>query len=120
NRLLHYKLVKVPVVDLQGPMDKFQSIVFNVANRIGMDRSNAMLRLSLQASQGYSAKARMFQIGTGGEIGVDLTLARIAGLSLSAVVKQLEDWQVSYIEYVSQELDKTVLREIVSIVYQNR
>lgn len=117
-RLLHYDLVKVPIVDLSGPMEKFQAIVFNVSNRIGVDRNNAFLRLSLQASQGYSAKARMFQIGTGGEIGVDLALARIAGLSLSAVVKQLEDWQVSYIEYCSQELDKNILREIVSMVYK--
>lgn len=117
TRLLHYQLVKVPAIDLGGPLDKFQAIVFSVANHVGLERSNALLRLSLQASQGYSAKARMFQIGSGGEVGVDLTLARSAGLSLSAVVKQLEDWQVSYIEYVSQELDKNILREIVSMVY---
>lgn len=118
TRLLHYNLVNIPIVDLAAPLEKFQAIVYNVANRIGVDRSNALLRLSLQASQGYSAKARMFQIGTGGEVGVDLSLARTAGLSLSEVVKQLENWQVSYIEYVSQEMEKTVLREIVSMVYK--
>ena len=118
DRLLHYGLVKVPSLDLAAPLDKFQAIVLNVANRIGVDRSNALLRLSLQASQGYNAKARMFQIGTGSEVGVDLTLARSAGLSLTQVVKHLEDWQVSYIEYVSQEIDKNVLREIVFKVHQ--
>lgn len=118
TRLLHYNLVKIPVVDLTAPLEKFQMIVYNIANRIGIDRSNALLRLSLQASQGYSAKARMFQIGTGGEVGVDLSLARTASLSLSEVVKQLEDWQVSYIEYVSQEMDKNQLREIVAGVYR--
>jgi hypothetical protein len=117
-RLLHYQLVSVPGMDLNAPLEKFQMIVFKVANHIGVERSNALLRLSLQASQGYSAKARMFQIGSGGEVGVDLTLARSAGLGLSSVLKQLEDWQVSYIEYVSQELDKNLLREIVSMVYK--
>lgn len=120
TRLLAYNLVKVPVVDLAPPLEKFQAIVVNVSNRIGIDRSNALLRLSLQASQGYSAKARMFQIGTSGEVGVDLALARTAGLSLSEVVKQLENWQVSYIEYVSQEMDKNVLREIVTMVYRQQ
>jgi hypothetical protein len=118
GRLLHYNLVKIPAVDLAAPLEKFQAIVYNVANRIGVERGNALLRLSLQASQGYSAKARMFQIGSGGEVGVDLSLARMAGLSLSEVVKQVEDWQVSYIEYVSQEMDKNVLREIVAMVYK--
>jgi len=119
-RLLHYNLVKVAVVDLTAPLEKFQSIVYNVANLIGTERSNALLRLSLQASQGYSAKARMFQIGTSGEVGVDLSLARMAQLSLSEVVKQLEDWQVNYIEYCSHEVDIHALRDIVSLVYKGQ
>jgi hypothetical protein len=118
TRLLHYGLLRVPAVDLEAPLSRFQTIVMNVANRIGVDRSNALLRLSLQATQGYSARARMFQIGSAGEVGVDLTLARTAGVSLSEAVKQLEDWQVGYIEYVSQEIDKNLLRDIVTSVYR--
>jgi hypothetical protein len=113
SRLLHYGLVKIPASDLAAPLEKFQLISMSIAHRIGAERSNALLRLSLQASQGYSAKARMFSIGSAGEVGVDLSLARSAGLGLTHVVKQLEEWQVKYIEYVSQELDKSVLREIV-------
>jgi hypothetical protein len=118
NRLLHYQLVKVPVVDLSAPLEKFQAICSTVASRIGVERGNALLRLSLQASVGYSAKARMFSIGSAGEIGVDLNLARAAGGSLTEVVKNLEDWQVKYIEYVSQELDKNTLRDIVYRVHR--
>ncbi len=118
GRLLHYGLVGVPEADLNAPISKFQAIINSVANRIGMDRSNALLRLSLQASQGYSAKQRMFQMGTAGEVGIDLTLARSAGVSLSEAIKHLDDWQVSYIEYVSHELDKNLLREIVTQVHR--
>lgn len=118
NRLLHYGLVAVPNMDLTGPLEKYQSIVSAVAKHIGPERSSALLRLSLQASQGYSAKARMFVIGSGGEVGVDLNMARMAGLSLSHVIKELEEWQVKYIEYVSQELDKNVLRDIVYPLYK--
>jgi hypothetical protein len=117
-RLLHYNLAKIPAADLAAPLAMFQSIVIGVTSRMGTDRTNALLRLSLQASQGYSAKARMFQIGTNSEVGVDLSLARSAGTSLSEVIKQLEDWQVSYIEYVSQEMDKNALREIVAQAYR--
>ncbi len=120
NRLLHNGLIKIPEADLGAPLEKFQAISIQVGSRIGVDRNNALLRLSLQASQGYSAKARMFQMGSAGEIGVDLSLARIAGVSLSEAVKQLEDWQVSYIEYLSQEIDKNLLREIVSSVYRQQ
>jgi hypothetical protein len=120
NRLLHYNLAQVPVGDLHAPLKMFQQIIHAVSNNIGMDRTNALLRLSLQASQGYSAKARMFQIGSAGEVGVDLALARSTGFSLTEVVKQLEDWQVSYIEYVSQEMDKTVLKAIVAHAYRGR
>jgi hypothetical protein len=118
TRLLTFGLLSVPQNDLSNPLEKFQSIVMNVANRIGVDRSNALLRLSLQASQGYSARARMFQIGSAGEVGVDLMLARSAGVSLTEAIKHVEDWQVSYIEYVSQEIDKNLLREIVTSAYQ--
>lgn len=119
GRLLHFQLVKVLTVNLQSPLEQYQLIVQNIAARIGVERSNALLRLSLQASQGYSAKARMFQIGSSGEVGVDLALARAAGLSLSEVLKYMQVWQSSYFEYVSQEIDRTVLREIIQNVYDS-
>jgi hypothetical protein len=117
NRLLHYGLLCVPGQDLNVPLSKFQSVVLQVANQIGVERNNALLRLSLQASQGYSAKARMFQIGSAGEVGIDLALARTAGVSLTEAIKQLEDWQVSFIEYASQDMDNNLLRDIVNSAY---
>jgi hypothetical protein len=45
-------------------------------------------------------------------------LARSAGVSLTEAIKHVEDWQVSYIEYVSQEIDKNLLREIVTSAYE--
>lgn len=120
NRLLHYQLCKVPASDLHAPLRKFQDIAAEVAEILGKDRTQALLRLSLQSSAGYSVRARMFNIGTAGEIGVDLATARQAGTSLTAITKDLEDWQVRFIEYVSQELDKDVLRNIVYRVHQRQ
>jgi hypothetical protein len=117
DRLLHYGLVSVPAMDVSAPLNKFQQIALEVSKRVGLERNLAMLRLSLQAAQGYSVRARMFTIGSGGEVGIDLAAARSAGISLSAVIKDLEDWQVKYIEYVSQELDRQVLRDIVYSVH---
>lgn len=120
NRLLHFGLCQIPSSDLHAPMRKFQDIAAAVAEKIGKDRVEALLRLSLQSSAGYSVRARMFNIGTAGEIGVDLAAAKQAGTSLSAVTRELEDWQVRFIEYVSQELDKDVLRNIVYRVHQRQ
>ncbi len=117
ERLLHYGLVSIPAMDVTGPLDKFQQIVAGVGGKLGMERNIALLRLSLQAVQGYSVRARMFNIGSAAEIGLDLAAARSAGTSLSAVLKELEDWQVKYIEYVSQELDRQELRDIVYKVH---
>ncbi len=119
DRLLHYQLVSVPAMDVSAPLEKFQRIVAAVGKRTGLDRNLAMLRLSLQAAQGYSVRARMFNIGSAGEIGIDLAAARSAGTSLSVVIKDLDDWQVKYIEYVSQELDKQELRDIVFKVHDS-
>ncbi|HEY9870270.1 MAG TPA: DUF4388 domain-containing protein [Candidatus Obscuribacterales bacterium] len=118
DRLLAYNLVCIPATDISGPLAKFQQIAKDVGDRIGQERNIALLRLSLQAAQGYSVRARMFTLGTAGEIGIDFAAARSAGASLSAILKDLEDWQVKYIEYVSQELDKNVLRDIVFKVHQ--
>ncbi len=118
DRLLHYSLVNIPAMDISAPLAKFQQIAKHVGERIGSERNVALLRLSLQAAQGYSVRARMFTLGSVGEIGIDFAAARSAGTSLSAILKDLEDWQVKYIEYVSQELDRNVLRDIVFKVHQ--
>ncbi|MFN8656699.1 MAG: DUF4388 domain-containing protein [Candidatus Obscuribacterales bacterium] len=120
NRLLHFGLCQIPSSDLHAPMRKFQDIAAAVAEQLGKERVEVLLRLSLQSSAGYSVRARMFNIGTAGEIGVDLSAAKQAGTSLSAVTRELEDWQVRFIEYVSQELDKDVLRNIVYRVHQRQ
>ena len=117
NRLLHYALVQLPKSDLATPLAKFRNIISLVSEKIGVDHSDALLRISLRESQGYSAVARSLIIGVACEIGVDMAAAKAASLSLSSIVKALEDWQVKYIEHVSQELDKVQLREIVFKVY---
>lgn len=120
GRLLHYGLVKAPETDLDGPLSKFRAIISAVAQRIGVDRSEALLRIALRESMGYSAVARVFSIGSNCEIGAEVSAAKMAGLSLTMMVKALEDWQVKYIEHVSQELDKNTLRDIVYKVYQGK
>jgi len=119
DRLLHYGLVSAPAMDVSGPLVKFQQIVKGVGAKIGVERNTALLRLSLQATQGYSVRARMFSIGAHAEVGIDLAAARSAGTSLSMILKDLEDWQVKYIEYVSQEVDRNILRDIVYGVHQS-
>jgi hypothetical protein len=118
DRLLHYELVIVPAMDLSGPLAKFRQIVGDCGKKIGAERNVALLRLSIQAAQGYSVRARMFTIGTAGEVGLDMAAARSAGTSLSVILKDLEDWQVKYIEYVSQDIDRNDLRDIVYKVHQ--
>ncbi len=119
DRLLHYGLVKIPPMDLSLPLSKFQQIVEGVRERIGAERNQALLRLSLQDSQGYSAKARMFSIGALGEIGIDLAAARSAGISLSELLKAIEDWQIKYVERSKGEMDRNVLRDIVYRAHQS-
>lgn len=118
GRLMHYRLTQIPKSDIAGPLDKFRNIIAMVTEKIGVDHSEALLRISLRESQGYSAVARTLNIGTGCEVGIDMGAAKAASLSLSSIIKALEDWQVKYIEHVSQELDKNALREIVRKVYQ--
>ena len=118
GRLMHYRLTQIPKSDVAGPLDKFRNIIAMVTERIGVDHSEALLRISLRESQGYSAVARVLNIGTGCEVGLDMGAAKAASLSLSSIIKAIEDWQIKYIEHVSQELDKNALREIVRKVYQ--
>jgi outer membrane biogenesis lipoprotein LolB len=46
-----------------------------------------------------------------------MAAARTAGTSLSVVLQDLEDWQVKYIEYATQELDRKVLLGIIKEVH---
>ena len=52
-----------------------------------------------------------------GDIGVDMAAARQANASLSGVIQDLENWQVKYIEYVSQELDREVLLSLITEIH---
>lgn len=117
DRLLSYNLVNVPQVDLNGPLSKFQQLVKRITETIGVKRSEAFLRLSLRDTLGYSGRARVFILSRQGDVGVDMAAARTAGTSLSVVLQDLEDWQVKYIEYATQELDRTVLLSIIKEVH---
>lgn len=117
DRLLAYGLVNVPQVDLFGPLSKFQELVKRITETIGVERSEAFLRLSLRDTLGYSGRARVFILSRQGDVGVDMAAARTAGTSLSVVLQDLEDWQVKYIEYATQELDRKVLLAIIKEVH---
>jgi hypothetical protein len=118
ERLWHYKLLTLPDVDVHGPLDKFRQLCRKVVEKIGAERSMAFLRLSLRDTMSYSARARMFAVGRSGEVGIDMAIARQAGASLSVVIKDIEDWQVKYIEYVSQEVDSELLLSIIQEIHQ--
>lgn len=117
-RLLHYNLVTLPEVDLTVPLDKFRQLCKKVAEKIGVERSLAFLRLSLRDTMSYSVRARMFALGGSGEVGIDMAAARSTGASLSLVIQDIEDWQVKYIEYVSQELDSDMLLGMIREIHQ--
>lgn len=119
-RLFYYRLVRLPNVDLATPLARFRTLISLIAEKIGIDRTEALLRISLRESMGYSAVARVFTLGTGCEIGADLSAAKASSLQLSKVVKALEDWQFKYLDHVSQELDKNLLHRLVSSVYQQK
>lgn len=118
GRLLHYQLIRVPGVDLALPLAKFRKLIANISDKIGQEKSETLLRISLRESQGYSAVARVFIINSACQIGADIAAAKTAGLPLSTVIKALEDWQIKYIEHLSHELDKTVLRDIVYQIHR--
>jgi hypothetical protein len=66
---------------------------------------------------GYSGRARCFILSRSGDVGVDMAASRSAGTSLSVVLQDLEDWQVKYIEYVGQEVDRSTLLTIIREVH---
>lgn len=119
NRLMYFALLQVPRTDVNTPLSKFRNIISMVTEKIGVDHAEALLRISLRESQGYSAVARTLAIGAGCEIGLDMGAAKAASIALSSIIKAIEDWQMKFIEHVSQELDKNQLREIVYKVYHS-
>jgi hypothetical protein len=116
--LLDHELVTVPQADISGPMGKFQRLVLGIREHIGAERNSAFLRLSFRDTLGYSGRARVFILSSKGEVGVDMAAARSAGTSLSTVIADLENWQVKYIEYVSQDLDRAMLLSIIREVHE--
>jgi hypothetical protein len=117
--LLEYNLATVPDGDISGPITKFQKLVLGIREQIGSDRNSAFLRLSFRDALGYSGRARVFILSSKGEVDVDMAAARSAGTSLSTVIADLENWQVKYIEYVSQDLDRGVLLNIIRAVHED-
>ena len=115
---MHYGFTSVPKVALSAPIDKFQQLIRGVNNNVGNQLSVALLRLSLRDSIGYSGRARIFAMTNNGEIGVDMAAARSANTSLTTVIQDLENWQVKYIEYVSQELDRDILLGLIREIHQ--
>jgi hypothetical protein len=116
--LLHYGLVEIPNETLNGPLGKFQQLVSAVSATIGSDLSNAFLRLALRDSIGYSGRARVFALGSAGEVGVDMAAARSAQTSRTVMINDLENWQVKYIEYAGQEIDQQTLLSMIREIHK--
>ncbi len=119
DRLLSLQLLTVPDNNCQQSLGKFRCVAAEIGKHIGQDRNIALLRLGLQTTQGYSAKSRIYTIGADAEVGIDLATARLTGILLTSLVRGLEDWQVKYVEYVSQEMDREILKQIIYPVHLN-
>lgn len=118
--LLHYGLINIPESDVNTPLSNFQNLLRKVTEKIGKERSSAFLRLALRDTIGYSGRARMYVMSSSAEVGIDMVAAKATGTSLSTVVKDLENWQVKFIEFVSQELDSNVLLSIIREIHPNQ
>ena len=90
-----------------------------INEEIGTELSAALLRLSLRDSVGYTGRARVFALTNNAELGVDMSAARNAGTSLSTVIKDLEDWQVKFIELCSNEVDRDTLLNIIREIHSS-
>ena len=115
--LIHSGLSHVPDTDIMQPLEKFNLICRHIGEKIGIERGTAFLRLSLRDSLGYSVRARLYIISPEGELGIDQGAAHSAHASLSQVLQDIEDWQVKYIEYVSQEMNSNELMTIIQEVH---
>ncbi len=115
--LLHYGLATIPAVNLEGPLNKFKMLIKSVSEKIKTERSVAFLRLALRDGVGFSGRARVFVMSNNGDIGIDMAAARQANASLTSVVQDLENWQVKYIEYVSQDVDRDALLSLITEIH---
>ena len=118
--LIYNGLSHVPETDLAQPLQKFNMICRHIAERIGIERSTAFLRLSLRDALGYSARASLYVISVHGELGIDESAAHSARTSLSQVLQDIEDWQVKYIEYASQEINPNELMAMIQAVHTDQ
>lgn len=118
EKLLQYKLATIPERDLTVPLARFRRLSDRIAEKLGGERNLAFLRISLRDIMSFSVRARMFSLSAKGGIGIDMAAARSTGASLSLVIKDIEDWQVKYIEYVSQEVKSELLLSIIQEVHQ--
>jgi hypothetical protein len=116
--LLNAELCTLPEYGLTAPLEKFNQMVRKVAEKLGVERTIAFLRLGMRDTVGYSVRARVFAVGASGEVGIDMAAARNTNASLSLVVNDIENWQVKFIEYVSQELDSDLLVRIIEDIHQ--
>lgn len=119
DRLLTYQLASLVTEDFSRPLDNFRKLCRAVANKIGVERSLAFLRLSLRDTIGYSRRARIFVLGSNGEIGIDMASARSSGASLSLMIRDIEDWQVKYVQHASKEIDSEVLISLIREVHKD-
>jgi hypothetical protein len=115
--LLHYELAEVPAVDISVPLLKFKLLTKCVAEKINAERSTAYLRLSLRDGIGFSQRARVFALTPTGDVGIDMAAARQAQTSLTNVIQDLENWQIKYIEYVSQDIAREDLLELIQKIH---
>lgn len=115
--LLHYELVSIPAVDISVPLTKFKLLTKCVAEKINAERSTAYLRLALRDGIGFSQRARVFALTPNGDVGIDMAAARQAQTSLTNVIADLENWQIKYIEYVSQDIEREDLLELIQKIH---
>jgi hypothetical protein len=115
--LLHYELVSIPSADISVPLMKFKALTKWITEKIDSERSTAYLRLALRDGIGFSQRARVFALSQNGDIGIDMAAARQAQTSLTNVIQDLENWQVKYIEYASQDIKREELLELIQKIH---
>ncbi len=117
SRLIHYELMRVVSQDLSQPLANFRKIISIVSSRIGSEHSEALLKIALRESQGYSAISRALTLNHC-EVGVNLAAAKASALSLSNLGKALDGWQAKYVEHAAQELELSELKQLIGRHYR--
>jgi hypothetical protein len=115
--LMHYQLADVPAVDISVPLTKFKLLTKCVSEKITAERSTAYLRLALRDGIGFSQRARVFALTPNGDVGIDMAAAKQAQTSLTNVISDLENWQIKYIEFVSQDIAREDLLELIQRIH---